>query len=562
MTEPDHTDATGAPPVPEIDVLLLFAGEHPIHAPIAPVQAQRLPPQPALLSADGGYALVLEDAERSAALAASSMLRLHCEALAPSAAWRSAMSTEIVRGLAAGALAVVLPAARRVLGPAFLSGLLDQLGAPGSERTLFLQREVLRAPGQSDVRVRGMAHFGLPDLACRVVSADEPQAMRWIEACVIDLVAGGPDAVPVGRLIEVSAADGRCLGHLELHPARADPDAEAWPVLDLVPVDPPADAVVSAGGGVGQRLRMARQVGTDLREAQLAGEQLAGLQGERIDASGADLSGACLRDAVLHDCLLDGACLASADLGAAILRGCRLEQLQARGALLAEVEMTECDGRGACLIEADLRRARLDGTCLDRADLRAATLDDATGADLSLRGADLGGASLRGVHWEGVDLRGADLRGSCLDGARLPGADLRGAVLDGVDLTHVELTGARRDAGEQAASSTPLPEGVDILPALLSDVFQGVDVRASDPAALLASLRARAGKALDDLPPAEGDALRALLEAADASPGPGAVGPGDRIAALVDALSPELARAIQDLARTAAGRGDEPPPAP
>ena len=46
MTEPDHTDATGAPPVPEIDVLLLFAGEHPIHAPIAPVQAQRLPPQP------------------------------------------------------------------------------------------------------------------------------------------------------------------------------------------------------------------------------------------------------------------------------------------------------------------------------------------------------------------------------------------------------------------------------------------------------------------------------------------------------------------------------------
>ncbi len=163
-----------------------------------------------------------------------------------------------------------------------------------------------------------------------------------------------------------------------------------WSWLTAVTVSIECDPLAPMGVKLGLAVRVARETGAVLRDADLTG----------ADLTGADLTGAVLTGADLTGAVLTGADLTGADL------------------------------TGADLTGADLTGAVLTGAVLTGAVLRGAVL---TGADLT--GADLTGAVLTGA-----DLTGAVLTGAVLTGAVLTGADLRGADLTGEKIERLLAT--------------------------------------------------------------------------------------------------------------------------
>ena len=462
------------------------------------------------LTPPAGWACSLADDERSAASAAGSGLAWPRDPAASAGPpWRSAVAT-IRRCHALGAVATVLPGARKVVGAAALAVLLTRLTDDSACLALFVQIELTPQGRWLRARTCGMTGLGLPELACRVPLAQRERALSLLQGGMAHLAALGAHALAPGSLVEASAPDGTWRLRFRVLPAAAEgADAATAGALQLLPIpDPPpgaASAPTPGDGAVAARLlpfveQGRRASGLDLQGASLAAMDLAGLGADRIDLSGADLAGALLRGSRLGHCRLAGARLTAIDAGSVTWRSCVLDAALADGACFEGARIEDCSATGADFSGADLRGAGLSETSFDRALLRDALLDRASGDGVVFRGADLSWASLVGARFEDADFRGADLRGADLSDGSFRHADFRGALLDGARLDGADFTGAWRDAqapappaGAARADASPTAGATPGLDDLLADVLGQLRGGAVSPSPLLAELLARAG---------------------------------------------------------------------
>ena len=482
----------------------------------------------AWLAGPAGWAVALTPQERGAAGAgrvlhwpldtaslASTLERLH-------------------RCLALGAVAIVLPAARKLLGAAALAPLLPGLDSQAGQLNLLVRIEVATRGAQVQARTHGMAYLGLPELACRAAPAQRELAVKGVQAAIAYLADQGAGSLQPGSLVEASEPDGQRLGRFRVGPGLVMADVEDGDAADallLVPV--PAAPGAAASGVDGWALlapfveQRRRAVGLALQDTLLAGLDLSGLSGERLDLSRANLCGARLCNARLHDCRLAAAQLLALDAAGATWRACVLDGAQAAGASFEGARLEDCSAVGAHLPGVNLREAGLSDTCFDRALLREALLDGASGAGVVFRGADLAGARLVGVRFEDADFRGADLRGADLTGGVFHHADFRGALLDGAMLTGADLRGALFDADALASPAEGAGDqptvGVDDTPTpsfdtLLAELVGQLQGGRQPTSPLLAELLRRAGIAPAQAPgqpgqPGQPDLrLQALLQ--------------------------------------------------
>jgi uncharacterized protein YjbI with pentapeptide repeats len=449
-------------PVP-LEVVALFAHEVPgalgllVRQPPR-VEATILTQVPPFVGAQSELALLLTADERVAAAQARAALRLRVVDDAPLSMRLSACVDGILKCSDFGAVAIVLPAARKVVGPSALSALAPALSAEQGRVKLFVQFHIVQDDDHTWSHTHGMAYYGLPDLECRTEPADQALATRLLEAGMAFLLEQGPDALRVGSLVEATEPDGRFLARFEVHPssAVAGHDYDAWGALALVPVamDAAQQArVVEHTMDLRSELRMIiagkqRARDLDLRSTQLSGVDLSGLSGDRLDLSGANLRGASLREARLGGCRLQGAQLQGADWAGAVVRMCALDGAHGAGASFDGARIEDSSATGADLEGASFRKAKLTESSFERAVLREAVFENAQGEGVVFRGADLSSGKLLGAKLDDADFRGADLRGADLSGGRFRAADFRGALLEGARLDGADFDRARFDAGE------------------------------------------------------------------------------------------------------------------
>jgi hypothetical protein len=109
-------------------------------------------------------------------------------------------------------------------------------------------------------------------------------------------------------------------------------------------------AIFTGGSTVAEAVRMAREIGANLRGADLSG----------ADLRSADLRGANLRDAGLRDADLSGSSLSDANLSDADLSGSSLSDANLSDANLSDADLSGADLSGADLSGADLSPIRDD----------------------------------------------------------------------------------------------------------------------------------------------------------------------------------------------------------
>ena len=518
-------------PMPDAALDGLRKALHGATASPAATAAAWLAPKP-------GWTQVLSPQERAAAGSGWVMCWRLDGAAPEDSADGGRMAIELLRRcLALGAVAIVLPAARKLLGSAALAPLLPGLDGQAGQLNLLVRIEVAARGGdQVQARTHGMAYLGLPELACRAARAQRELAIKGVQAAIAYLAEQGAGSLQPGSLVEASEPDGRRLGRFRVGPGPVmadteDGDAADALVLVLVPVPVPAaaapGAATSASRVDGWALlapfveQRRRAVGLALQDTLLAGLDLSGLSGERLDLSRANLCGARLCNARLHDCRLAGAQLLALDSAGATWRACVLDGAQAAGASFEGARLEDCSAVGAHLPGVNLRDAGLSETRLDRALLREALLDGASGDGVVFRGADLAGARLVGVRFEDADFRGADLRGANLTGGVFHHADFRGALLDGAMLAGADLRGALFDAdalASQAEGAGDQPTvGVDDTPTpsfdtLLAELVGQLQGGRQPTSPLLAELLRRAGIAPAQAPGQPDLRLQALLQ--------------------------------------------------
>ncbi|MBE0625490.1 MAG: pentapeptide repeat-containing protein [Burkholderiales bacterium] len=421
------------------------------------VEARLLDEIPLFVGPESELALLLTSEERQAAAAARAGLLLRCDDGTPSSARLSASVDHILRCRELGAVAIVLPAARKVIGPSALAALAPALSSTKGQLKLFVQFHVVQDDRHAWSHTHGMAHYGLPDLECRTTLENREFAARLLQAGMAHLMKQGPDALVLGSVMEAIEPDGRSLGRFEVcAPLAVEGHSyDAWGALQMLPL--PAEA---ADEGPLEEHRMdtlsqlrlfianrLRAHDIDLHEAQLAAANLCGLSADRLDLSWANLRGATLRDARLGDCLLRGAWLEDSDWSGATLRVCVLDDARVAGACFDSARIEDSSAKGADLTGASLRGTKLTETSFERAVLRGAVFDDAEGEGVEFRGADLAGASLIGVRLDEADFRGANLQGADLSRGRFHSADFRGAILEGSRFDDADCAGARCDEG-------------------------------------------------------------------------------------------------------------------
>ncbi|HEV2842464.1 MAG TPA: pentapeptide repeat-containing protein [Chthoniobacterales bacterium] len=464
-THPPAATADWAP----LEVVALFADQAPedlsLFAHAAPrIETRLLTQVPPFAGPQSELALLLTPEERGAAAAARSGLLLRCEVGAPSAAWRSAIIAQILKCHELGAVAIVLPAARKVVGPSALSALAPLLSEEAGRQHLFLQFHVVQDDQYLWSHTHGMAHYGLPDLECYTTLAERGFARRLLEGGTAHLLQHGAEAFEPGRLMEITQADGQFVTRLRLCPARPmeGHGYDAWGAFEIVPLaaeefprETLEECIMDARSQLTQFIaNQQRAHDLDLRGAGLAGLELSALSADKLDLSQSDLRGAILRKAHLTSCRLQGAHLEGADWSGATLRLCDLNGAQGMGARFDSSRLEDSSAEGADFSRASLRGAQLSETSFVRAVLREALLNSAQGDGVDFRGADLGGAMLTGTRLDEGDFRGADLRDADMTGGRFRSADFRGAILDGARLEGADFQGALFDEGAGPAAGT------------------------------------------------------------------------------------------------------------
>jgi hypothetical protein len=238
---------------PPLDIVTLFNGEIPARLSLnvegAPTfHTHRLDPPYAPL--DGHLAdrcQPVTQEERRAAENACAALLLRCEADDPPAT-RLPGGVELMRRCCAnGAVAIVLPAAQKIIGPSALAALAPELDSVVGWLKLFLQLCTVHDERYAWSHTHGMEHFGLPDLECRTALAEASLGEGLILECVHHLMEYGGDALNIGDFFEVEASGSRPLSRFWVYPPRGvvDHDYGAYGALQLVPDPrpyPPAGA--------------------------------------------------------------------------------------------------------------------------------------------------------------------------------------------------------------------------------------------------------------------------------------------------------------------------------
>lgn len=199
---------------PALEAVVMFADRPPpaaalprMHPPRFTADLVNAPfPGIAALLADPDHPL--SDRERGAAASARTALVLRSGDPATAIERLDACLARIELFRTLGAVAVVLPAARRVLGPSFLAAL------PGDavERRVaaFIHGRVEVEGAAARIQTLGLAQLGRPELACRVGLADVPRAVQILDEAVRAFASGaGPwrDRTEVERVCEGTVID-------------------------------------------------------------------------------------------------------------------------------------------------------------------------------------------------------------------------------------------------------------------------------------------------------------------------------------------------------------------
>ena len=498
---------------PPLDIVALFNDEIPAGLSLAvdgaPLfDARRLDPPFAFTGHLADSCQPLTPEERRAAETARTALALRCAADVPPAE-RLPGAVELMRRCCEhGAVAIVLPAAQKIIGPSAMIALAPQLDGVGGWLKLFLQLYTIHDEQYAWSHTHGMEHLGLPDLECRTMLAEASMGERLILGCIHHLMKNGGDTLNIGDFVAAEEDDDGLLSRFWLYPPRdvVDHDYGAYGALQLVPDPRQYD---SAGNIMDARSQLtsileggSRAHDLDLRSADLAAAELSSLAADRLDLRAADLCGAKLCAARLVNCRLEAAKLEDSDWSGATLRQCVLDAARGAGARFDNARLEDSSAKGADLSRASLRGARLTETTLTRAILREAVLDGAEGDGVEFRGADLSGATLHGVLLDEADFRGADLTGADLSGGRFHSADFRGAVLDGTRFEEADCDGARFDDGEVPGPAPPERDDAEARfdAAALRDAFAALQgALAAEGAVATAELLARVRQAVAEL---------------------------------------------------------------
>jgi uncharacterized protein YjbI with pentapeptide repeats len=452
---------------PPLDIVALFNDDIPAALSLTvddapPFDARRLDPPFAPFTghlADSCQPLTSE--ERRAAETAQSALVLRCSADLPPAE-RLPGAVELMRRCCEhGAVAIVLPAAQKMVGRSALAALAPELDGVSGWLKLFLQLYTIHDEQYAWSHTHGMEHLGLPDLECRTTLAEAPMGERLILGCIHQLMQHGGDTLNVGDFVAAEEDHDHLLSRFWVYPPRDVEDHHygAYGALQLVPDPRPYDPAGNAMDALALLTSIiearSRAHDLDLRGADLSAAELSSLAAERVDLRTADLRRAKLRAARLVNCRLGAAKLEDTDWSGATLRQCVLDAAHSARACFDNARIEDSSAKGADLSRASLRGARLTETSFARAVLHKAALDGAQGDAVEFRGADLAGATLVGARLDEADFRGADLRDADLTRARFRAADFRGAILDSTRFDEADCAGARFDDGEAPPSGSP-----------------------------------------------------------------------------------------------------------
>ena len=185
--------------------------------------------------------------ERRAAETAQEALALRCVADMPAAERLDAAVELMYRCCANGAVAIVLPAAQKIIGPSAMAALAPQLDGVVGWLKLFLQLCTVHDEQYAWSHTHGMEHFGLPDLECRTTLAQATLGEELIRTCIHHLMEHGGDSLNIGDFFELEDSNIHEFSRFWVYPARdvVDHDYGAYGALQLVPDPRPYPPVVT-----------------------------------------------------------------------------------------------------------------------------------------------------------------------------------------------------------------------------------------------------------------------------------------------------------------------------
>ena len=174
-----------------------------------------LPPFPSLEGHLGEPGQPMTPEERKAARGARGGLHVRCdEGDDPATRLRNGAKV-MQRCFDAGAVAIVLPAAYKIVGPGELRTLAPALAGRDAREAylrLFTHTFVLHDEERAWMHTHGLEHFGLPDFECRTPVKDVRIADRLILAAIHFLFDHGDTALNEGDVVEAEEEDGKFIG--------------------------------------------------------------------------------------------------------------------------------------------------------------------------------------------------------------------------------------------------------------------------------------------------------------------------------------------------------------
>lgn len=148
------------------------------------------------------FAQPLEPVERLYAARARAALRLRCEADVPPVRRLPGAVARMRLFFELGAVAIVLPAAHKIVGPrAFARALPGSREDEPAWTTLFVHHHEIPDEDEIWIHTHGLEHFGLPDIETYVAGTDRAAGRARLELGIRHLMAEGgfPDDMPHDR---------------------------------------------------------------------------------------------------------------------------------------------------------------------------------------------------------------------------------------------------------------------------------------------------------------------------------------------------------------------------
>jgi hypothetical protein len=232
-------------PDPVTDLLVLYQQEVPpplsLELPGGPQFKVRqvMPPFPPLEGHLADLLQPLTAEERAIAGRARGGLNVRCdEGEDPARRLRSCVQI-MQRCFEAGAVAILLPAACKVIGPTAMKALGPELALPNARPAylrLFTHTFVFHDDQHAWTHTHGLELFGLPDFECRTPVKDLRVAQRLILAAIHFLFDRGDTSLNEGNVVEAEEEDGTFVGLAHVVASREVPGHwyGYWGALQLV----------------------------------------------------------------------------------------------------------------------------------------------------------------------------------------------------------------------------------------------------------------------------------------------------------------------------------------